>query len=109
MLCDNDGSFVENVVLSSTAVNTITGIFDSNAQNADEDDDSVMAYGFYAEGNKILRFDQTAVRSTGVVTLTKSDMSGKEIAVYLECLDRVNLLNGKPKQVIKYVGTVVVI
>jgi hypothetical protein len=33
-------------------------------------------------------------------------MSGLDIAVYLECLDRVNPLMGKPKHVIKFVGTV---
>jgi hypothetical protein len=33
-------------------------------------------------------------------------MSGLDIAVYFECLDRVNLIEGKPKHVIKNVGTV---
>jgi hypothetical protein len=34
-------------------------------------------------------------------------MAGKEIAVYFECLDRVNLINGEAKHVIKYVGKIV--
>jgi hypothetical protein len=106
VLCDNEGSFVNNVVLTSTVANTITGTFDSNAQNADEGNAPVKAYGFYADGNKIWHFCDGIVRSTGMVALTQPDMSGLDIAVYLECLDRVNLLNDKPRHVIKYVGTV---
>jgi hypothetical protein len=108
-LCDHDGSFVDNVVLSSTDANTITCTFDSSAQNADEDADPVKAYGFDVEGNKIWQFCDSAVRSTGTIKLTKLETSGKEIAVYFECLDRVNPIDGKPKHVIKYVGTVGVI
>jgi hypothetical protein len=107
VFCENDGSFVDNFVLSSTVENTITGTFDSNAQNADEDADPVSAYGFDVDGNKIWKFDESAIRSTGTLTLTRSDMSGKEIAVYMECLDRVNLINGEPRHVIKYVGKIV--
>jgi hypothetical protein len=109
VLCDNDGSFVDNVVLTSTVSNTINGTFDSNAQNPDEDTDPVKAYGFYADGYKFWQFDQVSIRSNGIITLTHPDMSGLNIAVYFECLDRVNLLMDKPKHVIKYVGTVTVI
>jgi hypothetical protein len=109
VLCDNDGSFVDNVVMTSPAANTITGTFDSNAQNDDEGNDPVKAYGFYADGNKIWQFDQSATRNTGTITLTLPDMSGLNIAIYFECLDRVNLLMGKPRHVIKYLGTVKVI
>jgi hypothetical protein len=108
-LCDYDGSFVDNVVLSSTDANTITGTFDSNAQNADEGNDPVKAYGFDVDGNKIWQFCDSAIRSTGTIKLTKLETSGLNIAVYLECLDRVNLIDGKPKHVIKYVETVGVI
>lgn len=109
VLCDNKGSFVKNVVLTSTGANTITATFKSNAQNVDEGDDPVKAYGFYADGNQIWQFDQEAVRSTGTITLIKPDMSGLDIAVYFECLDRISLLNDQPKHVIKYVGTVTII
>jgi hypothetical protein len=109
ILCDNDGSFVSNVVLSSDVANTITGTFDSNAQNADEDADPVKAYGFDVDGNKIWQFCDVAVRSTGTITLTKPETSGLTIAVYFECLDRLTLLMDKPKHVIKYVGTVKVV
>jgi hypothetical protein len=108
-LCDNDGSFVDNVVLTSTVANTITGTFNSKAQNVDEGTDPVKAYGFYADGNQIWQFDQTAVRSTGTITLTRPGMSAINIAVYFECLDRLSLLNNKPKHVIKYVGTITVL
>jgi hypothetical protein len=106
VLCDNEGSFVENVVLSSNAANTITAIFDSHVQNAEEGPDPVKAYGFYVAGNAIWKFEQSAIRSTGTITLTRGDMSGKEIAVYFECFDRINLVNGNPKYIIKYVGTI---
>jgi len=106
VFCENDGSFVENVVLTSTGANTITGTFNSNAQNEEEDDDPVRAYGFHAEGDKIWQFEQSATRKSGTITLAKTDISGLNIAVYFECLDRVNLLMDKPKIVIKYVGTV---
>jgi hypothetical protein len=76
------------------------------SQNNDEAADPVRAYGFHAEENKIWLFDQVATRSTGTITLLRPDMSGLNIAVYFECLDRVNLLMGKPKHVIKYVGAV---
>jgi hypothetical protein len=109
VLCDNDGSFVKNVVLKSTVSNTINGTFDSHAQNAEEGEDPVKAYGFYVGGNKIWQFDQTAIRSTGTITLSKHDITGLNIAVYFECLDRINLLMEKPKHVIKYVGTVAVL
>jgi hypothetical protein len=109
MLCDHEGSFVENVVLNSPSANTIVGTFDSNAQNNDEDGDPVKAYGFYAEGDKIWQFNQSGIRGNGTLTLTRPDMSGLDIAIYFECLDRVNLLKGKPQHVIKYVGTVNVI
>jgi hypothetical protein len=109
VLCDNDGSFVDNVVLTSTVANTITAAFNSNAQNADEAADLVRAYGFHVEENKIWLFDQFATRSTGSITLTRPEMSGLNIAVYFECLDRINLLMDKPKHVIKYVGTVTVL
>jgi hypothetical protein len=109
VLNDKDGSFVNNVVLTSTVANTITGTFNSNAQNTDESNDPVKAYGFHADGNKIWQFEQAAIRSTGNITLTRSEISGLNIAVYFECLDRVNLLNGEPKHVIKYVGMVKVV
>jgi hypothetical protein len=109
VFCENDGSFVDNVVLSSTSADTITGTFNSNAQNAEEEEDPVRAYGFHAEGDKIWQFEQSAIRKTGTILLTKPEISGLEIAVYFECLDRVNLLMGKPKHVIKYVGIVRVI
>jgi hypothetical protein len=108
-LCDNDGSFVDNVVLTSTVANTITGTFDSNAQNVEEGTDPVKAYGFYPDGNQIWQFDQTAVRNDGTILLTRAGMSGLNIAVYLECLDRLSLLNNQPKHVIKYVRTVKVL
>jgi hypothetical protein len=107
VLCDNNGSFVDNVVLSSTSADTITGTFNSNAQNAEEEDDPVMAYGFYAEGYKIWQFEQIAIRKTGRIELSHPDMSAHDIAVYFECLDRVNLVNGNPRHVIKYVGKIV--
>jgi hypothetical protein len=106
VLCDNVGSFVDNVVLTSTVANTITGTFDSNAQNADEDADPVKAYGFDVDGNKIWQFCDSAIRGTGKITLTKLETSGLTIAVYFECLDRVNPLMDKPRHVIKYVGSV---
>jgi hypothetical protein len=109
VLCENDGSFVNNVMLSSTTANTIIGTFNSNTQNADEDDDPVKAYGFDVAGNKIWPFGQEAIRSTGTIKLTNPETSGLNIAVYFECLDRVNLLNGNPKHVIKYVGTITVL
>jgi hypothetical protein len=109
VLCDNDGSFVDNVVLTSTVADTITGTFDGNVQTADEGEDPVRAYGFDVDANKIWHFDQSDIRKTGTITLTQPDMSGLQIAVYFECLDRVNLLNDKPKHVIKYVGTINVI
>ncbi len=109
VLCDNEGSFVDNVVLSSTSADTITGTFDSNAQDAGEEGDPVRAYGFYAEGYKIWQFEQIAIRKTGRIELLHPDMSTHDIAVYFECLDRGNLINGEPKHVIKYVGTVKVI
>jgi hypothetical protein len=71
--------------------------------------DPVKAYGFDVSGSNIWAFDQEAIRSSGTITLTHRGMSGLQIAVYFECLDRVNLLMGKPKHVIKYVGTVGVI
>jgi hypothetical protein len=108
-LCDHDGSFVDNVVLTSTVANTITGTFNSRAQNVDEGTDPVKAYGFYADGNQIWQFDQTAVRNTGTITLTRPGMSAINIAVYFECLDRLSLINNKPKHVIKYVGTITVL
>jgi hypothetical protein len=108
VLCENDGSFVDNVVLTSTVADTITGTFDSNPQNAEEDGDPVKAYGIDISGNIIWKFDQEAQRSTGTITLTRPEMSSLNIAVYFECLDSVNLLNGMPKHVIKYVGTVAV-
>jgi hypothetical protein len=108
-LCDNDGSFVDNVVLTSTVANTITGTFNSKAQNVDEGTDPVKAYGFYADGNQIFQFDQVAVRNTGTITLTRPGLTAINIAVYFECLDRLSLLNNKPKHVIKYVGTITVL
>lgn len=109
VLCANDGSFVKNVVLTSTDANTITGTFDSDSQNADEDEETVKAYGFDVEGNKIWQFTQSSIRNTGTITLTRPDMSGLNIAVYFECIDRVNLLMDKPKHIIKYVGTITVL
>jgi spore coat protein U-like protein len=109
VLCDNDGSFVGNVVLTSTEADTITATFDSNAQNEDETDDPVKAYGLDVSGNKIWQFEQESARSSGTMTVTHPEMSGMDIAVYLECLDRVNLFMGKPRHVIKYVGSVKVI
>jgi hypothetical protein len=106
VLCDNEGSFVNNVVLKSMAANTITGTFDSNAQTTSEEDDPVKAYGLYADENKIWRFDQFAIRRTGTITLTQADLSKLDIAVFFECLDRGTLVNGNPKHVIKYVGTI---
>ena len=108
-LCENDGSFVSNVALTSNDLNTITSTFDSNAQNDDEGADPVKAYGLDVDGNKIWQFEQAAIRSTSTITHTQPDMSGLQIAVYFECLDKVNLLMGKPRHVIKYVGTVSVI
>ncbi len=108
VLCDNDGSFVDNVVLTSTSANTINGTFDSNAQNDEECDDTVKAYGFYAAKNKIWQYQQSATRINGTITLTRPKISGLDIAVYFECLDRINLLKGNPKHVIKYVGMVTV-
>jgi hypothetical protein len=109
VLSDNDGSFVDNVVLSSTSANTITGTFDSNAQNAEEESDPVGAYGFHAEGYKIWQFEQIAIRKTGRIELSHPDMSTHDIVVYFECLDRVSQINGEPKHVIKYVGMVKVV
>jgi hypothetical protein len=109
VLCDNDGSFVSDVILSSSVENTITGVFKSNAQNDEEGDDPVRAYGFDAEGNKIWQFDQSAKRSTGTITLTRSEMTGLTIGVYFECLDRISLVDGNPKHIIKYVGSVKVL
>jgi hypothetical protein len=108
VLCENDGSFVGNVILRSKEADTITATFDSNAQNEDEGNDVVNAYGFDVSGNKIWKFEQDAIRSSGTITVTQPEMSGLNIAVYLECLDRVNLLMDKPKHVIKFVGTVMV-
>ena len=54
VLCDNDGSLVNNVILTSSFINTITGTFNSNTQNDDEGEDTVKAYGFDVEGNKNL-------------------------------------------------------
>jgi hypothetical protein len=109
VLCDNDGSFIDNVVLSSTVANTITATFDSNSQNDDEGTDPVRVYGFHADENKIWQFDQSSKRSSGNLTLTCSDISGLTIAVYFECLDRLSLINGNPKHIIKYVGTATVL
>jgi len=109
VLCENDGSFVDNIILNSTVANTITITFDSNNQNADEGEDPVKAYGLDVKSNKIWQFEQAATRSSGTISLTRSKMSGLKIAVYLECLDRVTLINSSPKHVIKYVGTVKVI
>jgi hypothetical protein len=109
VLCDNNGSFVGNVVLTSTVANTITGTFNSKAQNDEEAEDPLYAYGFDVVGNKIWHFDQSATRSSETITLTRPDISGLTIAIYFECLDRVNLLMNKPKHVIKYVGTVPVL
>jgi hypothetical protein len=109
VICDNEGSFVDNVVLTSSVENTINVTFNSNTQNDDEGEDLVKAYGFDAEGNKIWKFEQTAKRSSGTITLTRSEISGLNIAVYFECLDRINQINGNPKHVIKYVGTIIVI
>ena len=71
VLCDNEGSFVDNVVLTSTVIDTIEATFDSRAQTADEEGDKVNAYGFHADGNKIWKFDQDATRSLGTMTLTR--------------------------------------
>jgi hypothetical protein len=109
VLCDNEGSFVNNVVLTSSVANTKTGTFNSNAQNDDEGKDPVKAYGFYAEGNEIWQFDQSTDRSSGTINITRPDISGLNIAVYFECLDRLNLVNGNPKHIIKYVGIVAVL
>jgi hypothetical protein len=109
VFCENEGSFVDNIVLSSTSADTITGTFNSNAQNAGEEDDPVRAYGFHAEGDKIWQFEQSAIRKTGTILLTKPEISGLNIAVYFECLDRVNVVNGEAKHVINYVGTVKVV
>jgi len=109
VFCENDGSFVDNVVLDSTDADTITVTFDSNAQTGEEEDDPVRAYGFHAKGDTIWQFEQSAIRKTGTILLNKPEISGLNIAVYFECLDRVNLLMGKPKIVIKYVGTVKVV
>ena len=106
VLCENEGSFVGNVVLTSTAANTITGVFSSNAQNEDEERDIVYAYGINHKSNKSWHFDQEAIRDTGTISLSHPGMSGSAISVYFECLDRVNLQFGKPKHVIQYVGTV---
>jgi hypothetical protein len=108
-LCDHDGSFVDNVVLTSTVSNTITGTFNSKAQNAEEDGDPVKAYGFYPDGNQIWQFEKVAIRNTGTITLTRTGMSGLNISVYFECLDRINLVNEQPMHVIKYVGTITVV
>jgi hypothetical protein len=88
---------------------TKSGKNDSNAQNTDEGADPVRAYGFYTDGNHIWQFEQSATRSARTITLMRPDMSGLNIAIYFECLDRVNLLMEKPKHVIKYVGPVNVI
>jgi hypothetical protein len=109
LLCENDGSFVNRVVLTSSVANTITGTFNSNAQNDEEGEDPVKAYGFYVDGVQIWQFDQSAKRSSGTITLTRPEISGLTIAVYFECLDRINLVNGNPKHIIKYVGTVTVL
>jgi hypothetical protein len=109
VLCDNDGSFVDNVVLTSSVANTITGTFNSNVENDSEGNDPVNAYGFYADGNIIWQFDQSAIRRTGTITLTRPEISGLPIAIYFECLDREDLINNKPKHIIKYIGTVTVL
>ncbi len=109
ILCDHNGSFVGNVALTSALSDTITGTFNSNAQNAGEENDPIKAYGFYPDGNQIWQFSQTATRSTGKITLARPGIAGLNIAVYLECLDRVTLIDGNPMHVIKYVGTVAVI
>jgi hypothetical protein len=106
ILCDNNGSFFNNVALTSTVPNTITATFNSNAQNPDEENDPVKAYGFYPDGNQIWQFDQTAIRTTGTITLSRPNISSLKIAIYLECLDRINLINDNPKHIIKYIGTV---
>ncbi len=100
VLCDNDGSFVDNVVLNSPDANVITGKFHSNSQNDEEAEDPIKAYGFDVGGNKIWQFEQSATRGTGMIELTQPDMSGRNIAVYFECLDRINLLINKPRHVI---------
>ena len=109
VLCDNEGSFVDEVVLTSTESDSITATFNSNAQNVDEGSDLVKAYGIDLENNTDWHFAQDAIRNSGTITLSRSGMSGLNIDVYLECTDHVNLLNDKPKHVIKYVGTVNVI
>jgi hypothetical protein len=106
VLCDHDGSFVDNVVLTSTVANTITGVFNSKAQTVEEGNDFIKAYGFHVDGNKIWQFDQVGTRSTGTITLTAADLTALNVAVYFECLDRLSLIHGNPKHVIKYVGTV---
>ena len=88
---------------------TKSGKNDSNTQNTDEVADPIRAYGFYADRNKIWQFKESATRSARTITLMRPDMSGLNIAIYFECLDRVNLLMEKPKHVIKYVGPVNVI
>jgi hypothetical protein len=108
VLCDHEGSFVDNVVLTSTVTDTIEATFDSMAQTADEEGDKVNAYGFHADGNQIWKFKQDATRSLGTMTLTRPKMTALNIAVYFECLDRSSLVRGNPKHVIKYVGTVTV-
>jgi hypothetical protein len=107
-LCDNEGSFVDNVVLTSTVTDTIEATFNSRAQTPDEEGDKVKAYGFHADGNQIWKFDQEETRSLGTLTLTRPNLTALNIAVYFECLDRLSLVNGNPKHVIKYVGTVTV-
>jgi hypothetical protein len=107
VLCNNDGSFVNNVVLSSTSADTITGTFNSNAQNAEEEEDPVRAYGFHADSYKIWQFEQSAIRKSGRIELSHPDMSTHDIAVYFECLDRVSLVDGEPMYVIKNVGNIV--
>jgi hypothetical protein len=106
VLCEHDGSFVDNVTLVSKVKNTIMGTFSSNTQNEVEGNDPVKAYGLDVSGNKIWQFEQEAIRNTGTITLTHPEMSGKNIGIYFECLDRVNLFMDKAKHVIKYVGMV---
>jgi len=52
VLCENDGSFVGNVILRSKEADTITATFDSNAQNEDEGNDVVNAYGFDVQATR---------------------------------------------------------
>jgi len=108
-LCENDGSFVDNVVLASSMKNTITVTFNANAQNQEEEDDDIRVYGFDAKHNKIWQFWEKAKRSSGAITVSHSGMSGLDIAVYIESLDKVDLLMEMPKHVIKYVGRVRVV